>query len=1126
MKVPTIAVRKRTSVVVLAIIIIIFGQLAYNSLPREAAPDITIPYIFVMTRYPGVAPEDIEQSITIPIEKKLKGLEAVKQIQSTSTEGMSSIIIEFVAGTDIEEVLSKTKDKVDLAKPELPPDLEEDPEVIEINVSELPIMVLSLSGPVGLVSLKEIAEDLQDDIESIPGVLEAEVTGGLEREIRVEPNPDKLAYYGLSILSLQDVIAKENQNVSGGAIRLGDGRFQLRVPGEFQSPDEIYGLIVGLHHDRPVYLKEVARVVDGFKDEEGRSRLNGHEAINIAVKKRAGENVIRISETIDALVEQQKPTWPAGVRVTKLMDQAKDIRIMVADLENNLITGLILVIVVLFFVMGVRNAVLVSLAIPFSMLISFMILSALGITLNMIVLFSLTLSLGMLVDNAIVIIENIFRYMEQGVPRVQAAIRATSEVAQPVTASTLTTVAAFFPLIFWPGIMGEWMGYLPKAVIITLSSSLFVAMIINPALAAIFLRLPPGHRFTKVRASVEEIERAGEAPITVRGPLLRGYRRLLDAALNNRVALLSMAFLAVVALAMIWLYEIGIDKPIEFFPNIDPHGIYINLDTPEGADLEYSDRIARQVEMALCNGPGRLLASPDSDPAQCYYNNTETKTHTLRQGQQVVGLTDMADVKHIYSRTVAVIGGSSVFESNSPNHIGIQFYDIEDRVEPSTRTVEEIRKRVKDIPGAQITVAAQEEGPPTGAPINIEIVGDNFHILGSIAQQVRSVLEKIPFVQDIQDDYVPGSPTVKVRVDRQKAAMLGLSTDIIGFALKVAFNGIKVSTFREGDEDYDITVQLPESDRKVTDILRELLIPTPEGLVPLSTVTTFEITGGLGQVNRINHERVVTVKANVDEERVPGPVVRAQAEKILTDFSLPPGYKIRFTGEFEFQQEAQAFLSKAFAAAVFLIILILVTQFNSVSQPLIIMTSVILSLGGVFFGLAVMRLPFGIIMTGVGVISLAGVVVNNAIVLIDYTNRLHQRGMHFREAIIAAGCTRLRPVLLTAITTILGLLPMVTGIAYNFHEMQIAWVSESSQWWRAMASAVIFGLALATVLTLVVVPTLYALVYTTSRKMSRGVKRIRRAYWAPFHRLTGTAPEEDTLDPTRSGSIKYLEQWR
>ena len=584
------AVKKKTSVVVVAIMIIIFGFMAYNSLPRESAPDITIPYIFIITNYAGVAPEDIEQSIPIPIEKKLKGLEAVKQIKSSSTEGMSSIIIEFVAGTDIDEVLSKTKDKVDLAKPDLPADLEEDPEVIEINISELPIVILSLTGTVGLVRLKEIAEDLQDDIESIPGVLEAEVTGGLEREIRVEPDPDKLAYYGLSILRLQSVIAEENQNVSGGAIRMGDGRFQLRVPGEFQSPEEIYGLIVGLHKGRPVYLKDVARVVDGFKDEEGRSRLNGHEAINIQVKKRAGENILRITKQVDRIIEEQMATWPAGTKVSKLMDQAKDIRTMVSDLENNIITGLILVIVVLFFVMGVRNAVLVSLAIPFSMLLSFMVLSALGITLNMVVLFSLTLALGMLVDNAIVIVENIFRHMEQGVPRIQAAMRATGEVAQPVTASTLTTVAAFSPLIFWPGIMGEFMAYLPKAVIITLSSSLFVAMVINPALAAIFLRLPAGHRFTKVKASVEEIERAGEAPITVRGPMLRAYRRLLNSALDHRLAVLAMAFLAVVAMAMIWFHQIGVEKPIEFFPDIDPKGIYINLDMPEGADLDYSDK--------------------------------------------------------------------------------------------------------------------------------------------------------------------------------------------------------------------------------------------------------------------------------------------------------------------------------------------------------------------------------------------------------------------------------------------------------------------------------------------------------------------------------------------------------
>jgi multidrug efflux pump subunit AcrB len=1104
-----LSVRKRTAVLVLAVVIVVFGLFAYRSLPREAAPDITIPYIFVMTSYPGVAPEDIEQSITVPIEKKLKGLERVKKIESSSTEGTSAIVIEFVAGTDIDDVLQKTKDKVDLAKSELPADLEDDPEVIEINISELPILVLSLSGTAGLVRLKEIADDLEEDIESIPGVLEVEVTGGLEREIRVEPYPDKLAYYGMAITELQKAIVRENQNVSGGAIRMGDGRFQLRVPGEFENPDQIYGLVVDLHDGEPVYLKDVARVVDGYKDEEGRSRLNGHQAVNISVKKRAGENVLRITEQIDDLIAKRQHTWPQGTQVTKLMDHSKDIRIMVADLENNLITGLILVIVVLFFFMGARNAVLVSLAIPFSMFLSFIVLRGVGITLNMVVLFSLTLSLGMLVDNAIVIVENIFRYMEQGVPRLQAAVKGTSEVAQPVIASTATTVAAFSPVLFWPGIMGEFMSYVPKTVIITLSSSLFVALVINPALAAMFLRVRANHRTTKVRLSAAEIEKAGETPITVRGPFLKAYRRLLDGALSHRLPVIMMAFLGLVAMSLIWMHRIGVEKPIEFFPNVDPRGIFVNIDVPEGADLDYSDRIARQIEAMLCDGTRDELPPPQVDPAVCIGDNSPQKTHQLRGGHQFDGPTDMPNVKHLYSRTVTVVGGASAFERNSPNHIGIQFHDMKERIEPSPETVEKIRRRIANIPGAEISIAEQEEGPPTGAPINIEIVGDNFHVLGRMGQQIRQILEKIPFVRDIRDDYVAGSPTVRVRVDRQRAALLGLSTEVVGFALKVAFNGIKVSTFREGDEDYDITVQLPESDRRVTDVLRELLIPTVEGLVPLSTIAKFEVTGGLGQVNRINHDRVVTVEAQVDEKHVPGPVVRAEAEKLLADVPLPPGYKIRFTGEFEYQQEAQDFLSKAFVAALFLIVLILVTQFNSVAQPFIIMTSVILSLGGVFLGLSVLELPFGIVMTGVGVISLAGVVVNNAIVLLDYTNKLRDRGHHTREAIIAAGCTRLRPVLLTAITTILGLLPMVTGVSYDFHKMQISLVSESTQWWSSMASAVIFGLALATILTLIVVPALYSLVYTTTRAAQRGAKMLQRAYWAPFYRLTGTSPDED-----------------
>lgn len=1081
------AVSQRISVLVLALIILVFGSYCYKVLPRESEPDITIPNVFVSTTYKGVASKDIETSITIEIEKKLKGLEGVKKIHSVSSEGLSSINIEFVTGTNIDDALQKVRDRVDEAKNELPADLEEDPSVFEVNFSELPIVVFSLSGTCGIVCLKEIADDLKDDIEAIQGVLEAEVTGGMEREIRVEAFPEKLAYYNIPIFVLQEAVTKENRNTSGGTIRLGDGRFQLRVPGEFEQPEEIYHLVVGTHQGQPIYLKDVARVIDGFKDETSRSRLNGREAVNIMVKKRAGENIIAITDAIDALLAKVQPTWPKGTEITKLMDKAKDIRHMVADLENNILSGLVLVVFVILFAMGIRNAVLVSLAIPFSMLLSFTVLYALDITLNMVVLFSLTLGLGMLVDNAIVIVENIYRYLEQGVPRIEAARRATSEVAYAVIGSTLTTLAAFFPMLFWPGIMGEFMSYLPLTLIVTLSSSLFVAMVINPALAAMFMKIKPASGngtapHTNEVKSAEEIAQAGESPVAIKGPILSFYVKSLQEALNHKFAVVMIAVCILVLLVQIWFLRVGLEKPVEFFPNIEPKAMYVNLDTPEGADLDYIDSVVRQVELTV-NG---YDASPeDQERLDLYRMSYEPKEHEKESGGKFYGPSDIANIEYIYAKSVVTAGPGMMFDPNAPNHIGIQFIDLEDRASPSSESMEVIRERVKDIPGAKITVAEQEEGPPTGAPINIEIAGDDFEILGRIAKTIREMIAKIPFVVDIRDDYVEGTPTVRIKLDRQKAALFGLYTDNIGTALKTAYNGLEVSTYREGDEDYDITVQLSDAKRRVTDVLRELLLPTPSGkMVPLTTLARIEFAGGLGDIVRINHERVVTVKANVDENKIPGPVARAQAEEFLRNFPMPPGYRLTFTGEFEFQQESEAFLSKAFVIALFLIFLVLVTQFNSVAQPFIIMSAVILSLGGAFLGLTVINSPFGIIMTGVGVISLAGVVVNNGIVLIDYINKLRQRGFELREAVISAGATRLRPVLLTAVTTILGLIPMVTGVSYDFHNLVISWVSESSQWWRSMAIVVIFGLLVATFLTLVVVPVLYVLIEESKEKLA------------------------------------------
>ncbi len=1078
------AIKNRTSVLVLAVIILGVGLYSYLSLPRENTPDITIPNVFIQTDYRGVSASDIETSITIKIEKKLKGLDRVKNISSVSSQGLSKINVEFLPGTDINDVLTKVKDKVDEAKNDLPSDLENDPSVFEVNLSEMPIVTYSLAGNCGPRMLKEIADDLKDNIEAVPGVLEVIVTGGQDREIRIEVDPDKLAYYRIPITSLQQSVASENQNTSGGAITLGDGRYQLKVPGEFKTPEEILSLVVSTHNGSPIYLKDVATVLDSIKDETSRSRLNGVDSVNIAVKKRVGENIIFIADKIDGIVKKAEQSFPKNTTISKLMDQSKNIRAMVADLENNIITGLILVVAVLFVALGFRNALLVGLAIPFSMFLSFTVLNALGYTLNMVVLFSLTLALGMLVDNAIVIIENIYRYIQQGIPKVEAAMKATAEVAWPVIGSTLTTVAAFFPMIFWPGIMGEFMKYLPITLIVTLASSLFVAMVINPALCAFFMKSKKEDGSKKL--TTHQIEEQGERPIEIKGALLKTYAKVLNIALNYKLTVILASVSVLIILFQVWSLKIGIEKPVEFFPSIDPKTAYINIEPPEGADLDFIDRTIKKVEIAISGS-----TSPD------YSEALKLQEHETADGDTFMAPTNINNIKHIYSKVIQN-AGSSAFDSNLPNHIGIEFIDFQDRRSPTKDDLEIMRERVKHIAGVKITVDELKEGPPTGPPINIEISGENFQVLSRIAEQVKKMVEKIPHVKDIRDDYQGGLPSVQVIIDRQKTALFGLTTSQIGSALKTAYNGLDVSTYYEGDDDYDIVVKLTASDRQVTDVLHKLMIPTPTGeIVPLTTLAHIEYKGTLGDIVRKNHGRVVTVKANVDDTKTTGTIARDMAQEALKDMELPTGYFYKFTGEGDDQKESQDFLIRAFIIALFLIFLILVTMFNSVIQPVLILASVILSLGGAFWGLAVINSPFGIIMTGVGIISLAGVVVNNAIVLIDYTNKLRKSGMAVRDAVVASGATRLRPVLLTAVTTILGLLPMVTGISYDFHVMAISMASESSQWWRSMAIVVIFGLMIATMLTLVVVPTLYTLIEDTKAWFSMVYYKTRTFFLGP-----------------------------
>jgi multidrug efflux pump subunit AcrB len=587
--------------------------------------------------------------------------------------------------------------------------------------------------------------------------------------------------------------------------------------------------------------------------------------------------------------------------------------------------------------------------------------------------------------------------------------------------------------------------------------------------------------------SSADIQSRGEKPVTVEGFFLTGYVRILKQALSHKLAVLAGAVVVMVLLFQVWMLKIGIEKPVEFFPSIDPRSVFVNIDVPEGADLEFIDETVKQVEMAVAGGTGKS-----------YEAAMAKQVRETAQKRKFAAPSDINNVEYLYARVVQNSGGSSVFESNLPNHIGVQFLDFEDRKTSTKADLEEIRRRVAKIPGVKITVEEQEEGPPTGAPINIEIAGDRFEVLSRLAAEIRKIVERVPHVTDVRDDFQGGLPSVQVKIDRQKTALFGLTTSAVGNALKIAYNGLDVSTYYEGDEEYDIVVKLAKSDRQGADILHKLMIPGPSGeLVPLTTLASIEYKGALGDIVRKNHRRVVTVKASVDETKTTGAVARMQVMELVKQLEMPAGYSYAFTGEDQEQQDAQVFLSKAFVVALLLIFLILVTLFNSVVQPVIILTSVLLSLGGAFWGLAVISSPFGIIMTGVGIISLAGVVVNNAIVLIDYANRLKDRGMALTEAVIAAGATRLRPVLLTAVTTILGLLPMVTGISYDFHVMAVSMTSESSQWWRSMAIVVIFGLLVATVLTLVVVPVLYTLIDQVKAASGRRYARARRFFLGP-----------------------------
>jgi CzcA family heavy metal efflux pump len=1018
------ALKRQATVLALLVIIVVAGLYSYSTLPRESFPDITIPYVFVTTTYEGVAPADMEELITIPIERKLKGIDDVEEIRSTSAEGISTVAIKFLPKVDLDDALQKVRDKVDQAEGDLPADLQDDPVIKEVNFSDMPVIRVVLSGPFSLRRLQNLAEDIQDRLESISGVLEARLTGGLEREIHVEFDLDRVRAYNVPFSSIVGSLTNSNVNMPGGSMDIGEGKYLVRVPEDFQHPSEIFSIVAFVRDGKPVYLRDLATIKDAFKDPLTRSRINREKSVTIGVLKRSGENIVRVTDEVKRVVNDMRPELPQTLQIDLTADQSNDVRLMVSDLENNIISGLILVLAVIFFFIGGQSAIFVALAIPYSMFITFSLLTAFNVTLNMVVLFSLILALGMLVDNGIVIVENIYRHMQQGESRQEAAAIGTDQVAWPVITSTLTTLAAFSPMLFWPGIMGEFMGYLPQTLIMALSASLFVALIINPVLSA---------RYQKVKTNNRSTRRASREPL-----IKQFYLFSLKWSLRHRWLVIASA---VVLLAAATLAFVFFGKGTEFFPDTEPRRAYVNIKMPEGTNLGTSDQLVARIENIV---------------------------------------SEYEDIRYVISN-IGAIGGDPFSQGGTGTHISrvvLDFKDFHDRSRPSSEIINEVRQRIlKTIHGAEVQVEKEEEGPPTGPPINIEIFGEDILMLGELAARARKIIKDIPGLVDLKDNFVKGKPEIRVRVDKEKSALMGLDTYTIAYTVKSAINGVKAGVYREGKDEYDIVARLPERDRQSIKSLKRITVSGPQGEpIPLTSLAEVKLGSGIGAIMRLDQKRVVTVSGDVSG-RLANDVIKDIDARLSQQIDWPKGYSFQFTGEQEEQAKAQAFLSKAFFACIALILLILLTQFNSLVTPLIILASVVFSLIGVFLGLLITGTAFGIIMTGIGVISLAGVVVNNAIVLIDYINQQLAKGFSSTEALLRAGAVRFRPVMLTAITTILGLLPMATGISFDFGKMAFDIGGESSQWWGPMAVAVIFGLGFATLLTLILVPVLCSLAH-------------------------------------------------
>ncbi|MCB2197321.1 MAG: efflux RND transporter permease subunit [Bacteroidetes bacterium] len=1117
-KLTTLALKNKNTVYLLTLILLFFGIYSYRSLPKELFPEIVWPQIMVQTIYPGNSPEDIENLVTRPLEKELENVRGLKEITSISAQDASMIFVEFNTDVDIEDALRRVKDGVDNAKTELPPEGPDfpGPNAFDIDFSEFAIININLSGDYSVEELKYYAEQLQDEFESISEVSKALIEGVNDREIKINVDLVKLEAMELSFYDITNAIRNENVSMSGGEILLGHTRRSIRTVGEFKDMKELENIIIKSDQGKNVYLKDVAEVIDGYTEPTSFARLNKEPVVSIQVVKKGGENLLSTTKQIYAKLDESKNnnTLPDNLDISITNDQSEMVKMQLSNLENSMIMGVILVITVLFFFLGTRDALFVGLAIPMSMFISFVVIGAIDFRINMIVLFALILALGMLVDNAIVVVENIHRFMDNGYSPWVAAKEAVGEIAVPIIASTATTLAAFFPLALWHGIMGEFMKYLPITLIIVLTSSLLVALVIIPVVAATFSKQQDENNNGK------KVYRKKRAVLVAIGLMVAGGLLLLTGVRVIANLLILFGFIGILHVLFLrrmesWFQDIFLVKLEKVYSRVitfalkGKHLLYIFFGTIALLIITVMLFFSRMPDITLF---------PDADPN--YINIvaklptgtdiTGTNAFTNKLEDDIISFLEPYKNENGESITESVLttvgkGDPMDFSAGAkPNEaiITISFIDFDLRGDISTS---DIMKKLTDniigrYPGVELEISKDEGGPPTGKPINLEIIGQDFDELVYLTDTIKTYIEmqNIDGIEGLKMNISTQKPEILIHIDRDKAQRYGLSTQMIAYTIRQSLFGDEVSDFKVGEDEYPIMVRLKDKYRYNLPAMMNLKIPVfgdgPPAYIPLSAVANFEYSTTFSSIRRKDLDRVITLYSNVIEGYNAN-TINIQLAGLMEDFEMPAGYRYEFTGEQQEQNESTEFLGNAMLIALALIMLILVTQFNSIIRTLIILTSVLFSTIGVFGGLWTFKMDFVIIMTGIGIISLAGIVVNNAIVLVDYIELLKARKRKelglpdgaflplnaATECIIAAGKTRLRPVLLTAITTILGLLPMAIGLNFDFegllsnYDPHIYFGGDMSSYWGPMSWTVIFGLTFSTFLTLIVVPVMYRL---------------------------------------------------